>query len=78
LAFVTGSSPEPSGMPPGRVGRDGRGWFLAHPQGRLRIRWRCLPRAWLLALRRRGAPAAGVIAIERSAGLSAGGGSSDL
>ena len=78
MAFVIGSWPEPSGMPPGRVGRDGSGWFLAHPQGRLRLRWRWLPRAWLLALRRRGAPATGIIAIESAAGLSPAGGAPDL
>ena len=78
LAVVTGSSFEPSGMPSGRVGRDGRGWFLAHPQGRLYLRWRWLPRAWLLALRRRGAPATGIIAIETAAGLLPAGGAPDL
>ncbi|MGD9511604.1 MAG: methionyl-tRNA formyltransferase [Geminicoccaceae bacterium] len=70
LAFATERSAGVSPVPPGRIGRDERGSFLAHPQGRIHLRWRWLPRAWLLALRRKGSPGGGVIALETAAGLS--------
>jgi hypothetical protein len=57
-------------VPPGRIGRDALGSFLAHPQGRIDLRWRWRPRAWLLALRRNGSPAGGAIGLETAAGLS--------
>lgn len=66
-ARIVGGSAEPHRVEPGRIGRDREGWFLAHPHGRLRLRFRWSPRAWLLALRRRGAPAFGVIAGETAA-----------
>jgi methionyl-tRNA formyltransferase len=69
LAFATERSREVSSVPPGRIGRDARGSFLAHRQGRIYLRWRWLPRAWWLALRGNGMPAGGTIALEVSAGL---------
>jgi methionyl-tRNA formyltransferase len=66
-ARVVGRSAEPHGLEPGRIGLDRAGWFLAHPLGRLRLGYRWSPRAWLLALRRRGSPAFGIIAAETAA-----------
>ncbi len=68
LAYVTAKSAQPSWLPPGHIGRDAKGLFLAHPQGRLYLRYRWLPRAWLLALRLRGAPANGITTAEKLAG----------
>jgi hypothetical protein len=70
LAFATERSAEVGPKPPGRIDRDARGFFLTHRQGRIYLRWRWLPRAWWLALRRKGAPAGGTIALEIAAGLS--------
>ena len=60
-------SPGSPGLVPGTLGWDLEGGFLAHPQGYLRLRYRWAPRAWLFALRRRGVPAAGLIAAETAA-----------
>ena len=68
-AFATERSPAVSTLPPGRIGRDARGSFLAHRQGRIYLRWRWRPRAWRLALRSKGMPAGGTIALEVAAGL---------
>ena len=67
MASVVGMSSGAHGLVPGTLGRDGAGRFLAHPQGYLRLRYRWAPRAWLFALRRRGVPAAGLIAAETAA-----------
>ena len=67
MASVVGMSPGSHGLVPGTLGRDREGRFLAHPQGYLRLRYRWAPRAWLFALRRRGVPAAGLIAAETAA-----------
>lgn len=70
LAFATERAAKVGPEPPGGIGRDERGSFVAHRQGRIYLRWRWLPRAWQLALRRKGAPAGGTIALEVAAGLS--------
>ena len=67
MASVVGMTPGAHGLVPGTLGRDEAGRFLAHPQGYLRLRYRWAPRAWLFALRRRGVPAAGLIAAETAA-----------
>ena len=64
MATVVGMSSGPHGLAGGTIGRDRQGRFLAHPQGRLHLRYRWAPRAWLLALRRRGVPASGIVASE--------------
>ncbi|MFO1047350.1 MAG: formyltransferase family protein [Geminicoccaceae bacterium] len=68
-ALATERSCAVSALPPGQIGRDERGSFLAHRQGRIYLRWRWRPRAWRLALRSRGMPAGGLIALEAAAGL---------
>ena len=68
-AFATERSRAVSARRPGSIGRDERGSFLAHRQGRIYLRWRWRPRAWRLALRSKGMPAAGIIALEAAAGL---------
>lgn len=63
---VDGTTPGASGLAAGAVGRDAAGWFLAHPAGRIRYSYRWAPRAWLLAVRRGGTPASGMIAAEKA------------
>ena len=67
VPVIEGMAAGPPGLPAGAVGRDADGPFLAHSAGRIRFRYRWAPRAWLTAVRRRGAPASGLIAIEKAA-----------
>jgi methionyl-tRNA formyltransferase len=67
IRVVDGMSAAPHGLAPGRIGRDSSGPFLAHPEGRIRLRYRWAPRPWLTALRRGNGPAMGIIAAEKAA-----------
>jgi methionyl-tRNA formyltransferase len=47
---------KPPELPAGCEGRDAIGWFLAHPDGKIRFRRRWAPRRWLRAIWRGEAP----------------------
>jgi methionyl-tRNA formyltransferase len=66
-AVIEGMAPGPPGLPAGRLGWDAGGAFLAHPVGKIRVRYRWAPWAWLAAMQRGDRAAGGVSAAERAA-----------
>jgi methionyl-tRNA formyltransferase len=45
--YVRSGEPGDPGAAPGTIAWDARGWYLAHPEGRLRLDYRWEPWAWL-------------------------------
>ena len=58
---------EVSGIVAGQTGRDAQGYFLGHPNGKIRFRYHWSLQAWLSAMYRGDAAAGGIIAAEKAA-----------